>query len=308
MNLPYDIYFNNFSGRYKIETPNLNRNAQSGYGVFTVILILLVTALILLELGTDFLEKMGGKIMQWNNYSRPMTGTTWDYQSQSAAAMQQISEVVSLQNEVRRELQTKEDFAKLPEQLAGGKVIRVSREKFLDLYAQLPKIYAQKLGSPVKLMQFSVLNDWNRTFFAGYEGRVDIFFLNNQNYVLEKVTLNSGFFDELERWGQVIEGNLEDIPDFAGRIYTAEEFVNALAAMDEDPDDFIGGIEILKSGQTLMKVGISRRWQGGTVEMGFQFADNHIELYPAPDDFAFQILDKLAEKLEGSDIEKEEIY
>jgi len=273
-----------------------------------VFLILLVTALILLELGTDFAEKMGGKIMQWNNFSRPMIGTTWDYQSQSAAAMQQISEVVSLQNEVRRELQTKDDFAKLPEQLEGGKVIRVSREKFLDLYVQLPEIYAQKLGSPVRLMEFSVLHGWNRTFFAGYEGRVDIFFLNDQNYVLEKVSLNRGFFDELERWGQVIDGSLEEIPDFTGRIYSAAEFVNALSALEEDPDDFIGGIEILKSGRTLVKIGISRRWQGGTVEMGFQFADNHIELYPAPDDFAFQILDKLAEKQGDPNIDREEIY
>ena len=299
--MKFDYPINQFSYLLKTDNPHICYNHQSGYGIFTALVILLAASLLLLELSADFLEKMGGRMMQWNNHRRPMIGTTWDYQSQSAAAMQQISEVVSLQNEVRRELQTKEDFARLPEQLAGGKVIRVSREKFLDLYSQLPKVYSQKLISPVKLMEYSVLFDWNRTFFAGYEGRVDIFFLNNQNYVLEKVTLGSGFFTELERWGLVIEGSLESISEFSGRIYTAEEFVNALTELDEDQEDFIGGIELLKSGQILEKVGISRRWQGGTVEMGFQFTDNRIELYPAPDDFAFQILDKLSEKHQDTD-------
>lgn len=274
---------------------NMNWKAQSGYGILTTLLILLIAALLMLELGTDFLERMGGRLMQWSNHKRPQIGTTWEYQSQSAAAMQQLSEVVSLREEIRRELQTMEDFARLPRQLAGGKVLPVSREKFLELYEKLPEVFARKLGNPLKLMEFTIAKGWNRTAFAGYNGWVDIYFLNSQNYVLEKVSLDETFFSELERWGMVITGDLDTHPDFSGRVFTAQEFIDALWFMDDTFNYFPGGIELLKNGGALVKIGVSRRWEAGVVEMGFQFDDGTVKIYPAPDDFAFQLLDHLPE-------------
>jgi hypothetical protein len=277
---------------------------QSGYGLMTALLVLLVIAVLALELGTDFLEKMGGKFMQWTNRHRPMTGTTWEYQSQSAAAMQQLSEVVSTQDEIRRELQSMEDFALLPQQLEGSKILTVSKAKFLELYYKLPKVYAERLCSPLQLMEYSVIDGWNRIAFAGFENRVDLYFLTGGNYVLKKISLEQSFFDELERWGRQVQGELNSYPDFEDRVYSASEFIDALESLEDDYDDFISEIGLLKSGSTLVNVGISRRWVGGTVEIGFQYADDSIRIYPVPDELAFQLLDYMSEHRNQNELER----
>jgi len=276
----------------KIQAKNYN---QAGYGLMTALLVLLVIALLALELGTDFIEQMGGKFMQWTNHLRPMTGTTWEYQSQSAAAMQQLSDVVSTQDEIRRELQSREDFALLPQQLEDGKIITLSKDKFLELYYKLPKVYAERLCSPLQLMEYSVMKSWTRIALAGFEKRVDLYFLTGGNFVLRKISLEQTFFDELQRWGRPLQGELNDQTDFEDRVFSAAEFIDALESLDDETDDFISEIGLLKSGSTLIEVGISRRWVGGTVEIGFQYADGSIRIYPVQDALAFQLLDYMSD-------------
>jgi hypothetical protein len=172
---------------------------QAGYGYASAILIALVLILIFSEIKFDLFERMLGRMMQWSNPRRSQIGTTWEYQSQSALVMRKLSDMVSLNEEVRRELQSPDDFILLPQQLTGGKVLAISREKFLDLYQQIPAIYAQRLASRQKLFELTMNSGWQRTAFAGSDSAVDLYYLNQQNYVLDKVSLDPSFFRALER-------------------------------------------------------------------------------------------------------------
>jgi hypothetical protein len=51
----------------------------------------------------------------------------------------------------------------------------------------------------------------------------------------------------------------------------------------------------------LIKVGLSRRWEAGMVEMAFQYQDGTVVLYPVADELAFQLLDLLT-KTESDEI------
>ncbi len=261
---------------------------------------LLVAALILLEFGTDFLERMGGRMMRWNNHRRPQAGRTWEFQAASAAAMQKLEQLVADREEIRRELRTREDLVRLREQLAGGKILTLSREKFLDLYQNLPPIYARIFGSPAKLVEYTVMRGWNRVAMGGVEDYVDVYYVNSDNLTLARVRLDREFFAGLERWGSEIQGPLDLHPDFDGRTFEAWRFAAALAALESGWESLPGGGELLKNADALVRVGVSQRWSDRMVDMGFQFTGGRTLIYPVEDTFAMEILNELWEQQPGT--------
>lgn len=279
---------------------NIKNTNQSGYGVLTALLILLTAALILLEFGTDFIERMGGRMMSWNNYRRPRAGRTWEYQASSAAAMQKLEQVISDREEIRRELRTREDLLRLREQLAGGKILTLSREKFLDLYHSLPRIYAQVFGSQAKLLEYSAVMGWSRVALSGGEGFVDVYYVNSDNFTVGWTRLDQDFFRGLERWGMEISGPLELNTEFSGRTFSPAEFAAALAELDIGWENLPGGEELLRNGDALVRIGVSRRWMERMVDIGFQFKDGRTLIYQAEDTFALELLMQMQEIRSGA--------
>lgn len=270
-----------------------NYIGQRGYGVWTVLLALLIAALIALELGMDILERMGGNVMHWTNSKRPRIGRAWEYQAVSASAMQHLEEIIAQREETRRVLQSPADFAKLPESLKGGKQQIISREKFLQLYETLPEIFARRLGTPQTLLEYRIVSSWNRTAFIGRNRGLEIYYINNENYVLQRIILDDEYFKWLERWGTRLEGNLEDNPEYAGRIYSASEFISAISQMPEADAQFNTWKELLKTSSMLVKVGVSRRWLQGMVEMAFQYSDGAIITYSVENEMVMKLLEPL---------------
>jgi hypothetical protein len=271
-------------------------NRQSGYGFATTLLTILVVILLLLELGGDVFERMAGNYLRWSNESRPKAGRAWEYQSLAHSTLKQLDSLVTEQEEIRRELQNPSDFAILPDLLSGGKSLTLSREKFVELYDKLPDLYSFKLGSPIKLMELTTSTGWNRVVFVGAITGVDLCYLNDDNYVLERVTLNPDYFQDLSRWGADMRGNLVSNPDFSGRIFSVGEFFRALNSMKNVERELGFFQELLNYNSALLKVGISRQIRDGLVEMGFQFADGVTILYPVEEDFAQKLLDFLPEE------------
>ena len=271
----------------------LTYNSQSGFGLATALLVLLVISVIVLEFGFGIIERMGGNMLKWSNNTRPQEGRAWDFQSVSISAMQDIGQIVSEQNEIRRDLQSRTDFAALPMQLSEGKILALSREKFLDLYDEIPPVYAHKLGASSLFMELTFVSDWKRVAFIGRNSGLDVYYLNNENIVLMRCFLDENYFHSLQRWGAELPGSLEVHPDFSGRIYSAAEFVYALSFMGNVSEDFYPAREILKEGSNVENVAVSRRWKDGMVDLAFRFSDGRTIIYPVSDNFASSLMEYL---------------
>jgi hypothetical protein len=239
---------------------------------------------------------MAGNYMRWSNEDRLKAGRAWEYQSLTHSTLKQLDQLVTEQEEIRRELENPYDFATLPIQLTGGKSLTLSRERFLELYNKLPELYSFRLGSPVKLMELTTNTGWNRVVFVGAIAGIDLCYLNEDNYILERVTLPEEFFQDLAHWGAEMTGNLVSNPDFSRRIFSASEFFRALNSMNNPEREMSFFRELLNYKSTLLKVGISRQIRDGLVEIGFQFADGATLIYPVQDDFAQKLLDFLPDE------------
>ena len=271
----------------------LTYNSQSGFGRATVLLVLLVISVVVLEFRFDLLERMGGNVLKWSNNARPQEGRAWDFQSVSISAMQDLGQIVSEQNEIRRELQSRSDFAALPMQLSEGKILALSREKFLDLYDEIPPVYARKLGASSLFMELTFVSDWKRVAFIGRNSGLDVYYLNTENIVLRRYYLDKEYFHSLQRWGAELPGSLDAHPDFSGRIYNTAEFVHSLSFLGKVYEDFYPAREILKEGSNVEKVAVSRRWKDGTVDLAFKFSDGRTIIYPVSDNFASTLMEYL---------------
>jgi hypothetical protein len=271
---------------------------QHGYGAATFLLLLLLVIVIWMELQGGIFERMGGKVMVWSNAHRPRLGRVWEYQSASASALEKLEKLATEQKQIRRELLTLQDFSALSQQLTGGGMLIISREKFLELYQKLPKIFAQRISTPRKLLEYTTNSSWYRTAFAGRNDGLDLYFLNANNYVIEKVSLSTNYFNLLQRWGTKLNGDLESDLDFNGRVFSAEEFISAWSQIENSPEQDALSEELLKTGTEMTKVGISRQLNDGLVEIGFLYANGRTILFSIEDNFALQLLEKLPETIQ----------
>jgi|GEM_PF-1633146 len=276
----------------------MRKNNQSGYGLASVLLVVLLLAAVALEFKLDLFERMGGNMMRWYNISRPRQGRAWEEQTASAMAMQDLGQLVAQQYELRQELQSREDFIALPKILDGGLILTLSREKFLELYTQIPQVYASRFGSAAKFMELSISSGWERVVFIGRNKGLDVYYLDKDNLVLSRFYLDEEYFSGLQRWGTELSGRLEANPDFSGRVYSAADFTSALNIVGQTEEEFLPAVELLKMSAELSKIGVSRRSQSGIVEMAFQFSDGRIFLYPVSYSFASELLEYLPEKEE----------
>jgi len=273
----------------------MRKKGQTGYGLASVLLVILILAAAALEYKLDILERMGGSLMRWYNASRPREGRAWEVQTASASAVQDLGKLAAQQYELRQELQSRADFIRLPKMLDGGQILTLSREKFLDLYEQIPPVFARRFGSQDKFMDLSLASGWKRAAFIGRDKGLEVYYLDEENLVLARFYLEEDYFTGLQRWGMELQGQLEASADFSGRIYSAADFAAALNLAVQTGEEFLPAVELLKRSAPLNQVGISRRWQSGTVEMAFQFSDGKTFLYPVSDNFAAKIMEYLPE-------------
>ncbi len=276
----------------------MQKERQTGYGIASVLLVILLLAAAALEFKLDLLERMGGNMMRWYNIARPREGRAWEEQTASAMAMQDLGQLVAQQYELRQELQSREDFIALPKMLEGGLILTLSREKFLEIYTQIPAVYAARFGSSAKFMELFISSGWERVVFIGRNKGLDVYYLDDQNLVLSRFYLDADYFSGLQRWGMELQGRLEANPDFSGRIYSAADFTMALNIAGQTEEEFLPAVELLKLSASLSKIGVSRRSQSGIVEMAFQFSDGRTFLYPVSYSFASDLMEFLPEKEE----------
>ena len=235
-------------------------------------LALLLVSGFILELRFDWAEHLVGGYLVSTNSIRPESGAVWETSHRSTTARQTLDKIVTDRQASQREARGATSFTQIADSVSINGEIMISADHFRDLYLGLPEDLAKKIVSPFDLIQQLNTGKWVRTYMEKTGGGLDIYLLNNQNRVLQSLTLPGEILETIQRHEMAAENSLTDLPGFEDRIYPAKRFFTACAALPEDiRKSIISDPEkILTAPGRIVRVGISDEVKAGTIELGFE--------------------------------------
>lgn len=244
---------------------------------FTNLLILCTaTTLVISELRFDWCELMIGRYLASLNSSRPETGAVWKAGEQSSRAHNFLKNIIQERENAARYAQEATSFAELASGILPGQWANIDKEHFKRLYLAIPAAEASELIPSAELVWLFVGGSLSRIFCEGKPYGLEIFFLNSENRVLRQLTMNKNNMEKIERHEAIFKGTLDQIPEFAGRIYPAANFFKALLSLPQDiiPDLITTPQKLLNEPGMLTKAAIWNEAVAGYIKLGFEFKNN----------------------------------
>jgi hypothetical protein len=237
-------------------------------GVLAVILITLAVT----EFRFDWIERLVGHYLATTNAGRPESGAIWDQGHQTASAKAALSEYMSQVQTVQREARRATSLGQVVTGIEANQGAMISAEHFLELYLKLPPILSHEIISPFTLLAYINSGKWHRTFFEQQDRQLAVYLLDDHNQVQHRLVIGSTMLGHIERGEVAIQTSLYHLADFAAHIYPASEFFAALNLLSEsvrkgilsEPED------LLRITGRIVRVGISDRVFGETVDIGFE--------------------------------------
>ncbi|MBF0376937.1 MAG: hypothetical protein HQK72_05595 [Desulfamplus sp.] len=244
---------------------------------FTNILMLFIASILLIsELRVNWCELMIGRYLASLNDYRPETGAIWQAGEQSSRANTFLKNIIQERQNAARYAKEATSFAELASGVLPGQWANIDKAHFKRLYLALPSQAASELIPQAELIWLFSGGSVTRLFCEGKPYGLEIFFLNAENRVLRQITLNRAKMEKIEKNDAIFKGLLEQIPEFQGRIYPAEQFFKALLEL---PQDIISDLittphKLIEQSGTLTKAGIWNEAASGYIKLGFEFKDN----------------------------------
>jgi len=240
-----------------------------------ILLLTLVISIFILELRFDWMERLIGSYLLTTNSERPESGSIWDKSHQTRTAQQTLEQILTDRQAVQREARSAATFTQIAANVAPGKGVMLSADHFRKLYLQLPPPVADEIISPFDLLEIINRGRWRRTYFEQSGGGLAIYLLDASNRVLQHLELDSLLLSQLKRGEVAIAESLDQLPVFKNRIYSAEQFFNALNTFPEDVRrSMVPHPEtLLEVAGQIVRVGISDETLSGFIELGFEFFD-----------------------------------
>jgi hypothetical protein len=240
-----------------------------------LLLCLMVFLAALSELRFDWVEQMMGSYLASTNPWRPESGTIWDQGRQSRSARKTLEQIVVDRQDSRREAREAGTFAQIARRLAIGQGAMIGPDRFRTLYLGLPDTVAADLIAPVPLLGLLSRGDWHRTYLERVSDGLAIYFLDTENRVLKHLHITSERMRHAEKSGQPEPGNLDETPQYAGRIFGAAPFFEALAGLDDEAR--IGVMprpeRLLALPGQILRVAIGDEAVAGHIELAFEIQD-----------------------------------
>jgi len=254
---------------------SLNDWLKSIFTLRPVALALLISLALIAELRFDWAEHLVGHYLVSTNQFRPESGAIWEKGHRTEDARQVLEKIVTDKQAVQREAREAQTFTQIAQTLSRGIELIISADHFRQLYNALPPELAAELLSPYSLVRILSEDEWERTFFEPVAGVFNIYFLNQDNRVLQQISVSGDMLARIEHGETPKTDTLDNLPQFADRIYPAERFFRALEAVSEDvrrqgvpwPEN------LLKSGGRVTRVAISDEVLSGYIEMGFEMEE-----------------------------------
>jgi len=240
-----------------------------------VLLTLLVCSFIILELRFDWVERAVGAYLVTTNSDRPQSGTIWEKGRQTLSARKTLEKIVTDRQTSQREALSAASFAQIAAGIAPGQGVMLSTEHFHQLYLKMPPAISQEFISPFDLLRIKSEGRWRRTYFERRGQDLVAYFLDLDNRVLHQLDLPSSALASWNREDAVMPGTLEELPNFANRIYSADRFFDVLGGLPEAVrHNVLPHPELLlKLPGQIIRVGISDETVAGFIELGFEIAN-----------------------------------
>jgi hypothetical protein len=240
-----------------------------------IVLVLLLSLGLIAELRFDWAEHLVGRYLVTTNPFRPESGAIWEKGHRTEDARQVLEKIVTDKQAVQREARDAQNFTQIAQALSRGIELIISADHFRHLYNELPPELAAELLSPYTLVRIVSKNEWDRAFFEPGASGFSIYFLNKDNRVLQQLTVSADMLARMEHGETPRIDRLENLPQFANRIYAADRFFRALESVSEDvrrqgvpwPEN------LLKSPGRVSRVAISDEVLSGYIELGFEMEE-----------------------------------
>ena len=255
------------------------KNTWSDYWdkiAFASLAVLFAGASLGLEFRYNYMEKAIGRYLAWHNAARQEFGQIWETVSVSETVHRQLEDLV----------RTKEKEAALDERITSidqliklvfyrEKVV-MTRDRFLEVYTQLPLYQSSLIIEPVQLLELiGDLPNWQRTLIVFEEAELKFFLVDGLNNVLEEFRLSSEHVNFFLSERETRSLGLDAFASLRGTSYPAQVFYDAWALLTPEQRNGIplSSQELISWRYRLQRVGINHQSLiGDRMEMGFELS------------------------------------
>ena len=220
-------------------------------------------------------ENLVGAYLASSNNKRPETGTVWETEDRTTLAQSYLKTITDSRKEATKYAGEASSFIQLASGILPGQWTHISKNHFKQLYLALPEPTATKLLPTLELVWLFNVIDVDKIFCEGKSHGLDIYFLTPENRVIKQISLGRAMLADLDQNSSVFKGTLEDIYDFAGTIYPANQFFKSTLILPAGTlSELIIRPELLLSDRgKISRVGIWSDQESGYVKMGFEIRD-----------------------------------
>jgi len=225
------------------------------------------------ELRFGWIENLVGSYLVSINELRPETGTVWKTGKQAVRAHEYLDQLVHKKENITKNARQASSFESLAAGLLPGEWVTLDQEEFKKLYLGIARSKAYELMDPVRLAWLLKGGVLDRIFCQGTSDGIKIYFIDSQNRVINDIELKKSDIAQLENKERSVPGRLADMPEFAGRIFPADIFFNAVFRLQPDilPDLMENPEILLDQDGKIIKVGIWNEADRGYIRLGFEF-------------------------------------
>ena len=229
-------------------------------------------ALIASEVKLNWAERIVGAYLVAVNDARPESGAIWEKGRKTQIARLAVEKLASDREAHQRMARNAGTLDEIVGSLTPGQGAMLSAEHFRELYQKIPSGIAAEMISPFDLLRLTSEKRWARTYIEKTTDGLMVYLLEPTNHVLRQFRVASASIALMARRSALASQSLEDLASFQHRIYPAERFFAALAALpEEERRGLIAQPEKLLdvSGQ-ITRVGVSDEALAGFVDVGME--------------------------------------
>jgi len=248
---------------------------KRAFSLLNLSMVLITAVFIFSEFRFDWVEKMVGTYLVSTNEQRPRTGPIWETGQQTSNAHQYLNKIIDEKNKMQKTAHGAASFGDLAKGILPGQWVTLEKAEFKALYLAVPRQAAARIIQPARLVWLLNNDSLDRIFCEGRDTGINIYFIDTQNRVIQKIVLETEELESLSKGIRPAEGRLSDMPGFSGRIYLAPLFFEGLFKLPpEILPDLISDPEILlRQNGRITRVGIWNESENGYIRLGFEVED-----------------------------------
>jgi hypothetical protein len=251
---------------------NIKDNLRRLMALRSAMVLTAIVALAVTEFRFDWIESAVGAYLVSTNAQRPQSGTVWDQGHQTDKARQTLTQYMNQRTNTQREVRRATSMGQVVAGIDAEQGAMISSDHFVELYQKLPPVLSHEIVSPYTLLIHMSGDQWRRTCFERQGEQLHIYLLDAHNQVLHRLAVGSVLMEHIQRGEVAIQTGLDQLGDFADRIFPAEQFFTTLNTLPEEVKKGILGSpgDLLHLSGRITRVGISSQTVLGAVDIGFE--------------------------------------